>query len=425
MAQIDVLVVGGGGREHALVWKIAQSALVGRVYCAPGNGGTAFESKTENVAIGVDEFDKLSQFAVQKNIGLVVIGPDNPLADGIVDHMHEHGLKVFGPEKQAAKLEASKSHAKEKMTELGIPTARFGVFKDKVNALEFAKANDWARVVKEDGLALGKGVIICDTIEEVEAALDRMFSQSQGDNIVVVEEKLVGEELSLFLILDGKNSMILAASQDHKRRLDGDQGPNTGGMGAYSPVPLYEANKRVIDEQVVSPIAKALADGRLNYKGVLFIGIMMANGIPYVLEFNARFGDPETQAILPRMKSDIVPMLLASTDSTLLEVELDWDSRFSCCVVACADNYPDGSSRGKTITIGTLPAGTHLFQAGTVVKDGIVTTNGGRVLSVVALDDDPQLAQEKAYQALLNVSFDGMDYRKDIAWRVATKCHSR
>ncbi len=424
MAQIDVLVIGGGGREHALVWKIAQSDRVGRVYCAPGNGGTAFESKTENVAIGVGEFEKLSQFAMEKKCELVVIGPDNPLADGIVDHMEQRGLKVFGPRKQSARLEASKSHAKEKMTELGIPTARFEVFKDKLKALEFAKTNDWARVVKDDGLALGKGVVVCDTASEVEAALERMLTP-QGDSVVIVEEKLVGEELSLFLIIDGKNSLTLAASQDHKRRLDGDKGPNTGGMGAYSPVPLYEANKKAIDEKVVGPIVKALADGRLNYKGVLFIGIMMADDIPYVLEFNARFGDPETQAILPRLKSDIVPLLLASVEGTLPSVSLEWDSRFSCCVVACADDYPEGSSKGKPITIGTLPPDTYLFQAGTAVNNEVVTTNGGRVLSIVALDDDPQLAQEKAYQALRNVSFEGMDYRKDIAWRVATKCHSR
>ncbi|MBX9667382.1 MAG: phosphoribosylamine--glycine ligase [Candidatus Obscuribacterales bacterium] len=424
MAQIDVLVVGSGGREHALVWKIAQSDRVGRVYCAPGNGGTAFESKTENVAIGVGEFEKLSQFAIEKKCGLVVIGPDNPLADGIVDHMEQHGLKVFGPRKESARLEASKSHAKEKMTELGIPTARFEAFKDKLKALEFAKANEWARVVKDDGLALGKGVVVCDTASEVEAALERMLTP-QADSLVVVEEKLVGEELSLFLIIDGKDSLTLAASQDHKRRLDGDKGPNTGGMGAYSPVPLYEANKKAIDEKVVAPIVNALADGRLKYKGVLFIGIMMADGIPYVLEFNARFGDPETQAILPRLKSDIVPLLLASVEGTLPSVSLEWDSRFSCCVVACADNYPEGSSKGKPITIGTLPSDTYLFQAGTAVNNEVVTTNGGRVLSIVALDDDPQLAQAKAYQALRNVSFEGMDYRKDIAWRVATKCHSR
>lgn len=425
MAQLDVLVVGSGGREHALVWKIGKSPLVGRVYCAPGNGGTASESKSENVDIAVGEFDKLSQFALERKVGLVVIGPDNPLADGIVDHMHAHGLKVFGPDKQAAKLEASKSYAKQKITELGIPTARFGVFKNKAEALQFASSNDWARVVKEDGLALGKGVVVCDSIEEVEQALERMFPQSQDNNIVVVEEKLAGEELSLFLVLDGKNSLTLAASQDHKRRLDGDKGPNTGGMGAYSPVPLYETNKQVIDEKVVHPIVEALVDGRLNYKGVLFIGIMMANGVPYVLEFNARFGDPETQALLPRLKSDIVPLLLASVEGTLPTVKLEWDSRFSCCVVACADIYPEGSSKGKPITLGPLPEDTHLFQAGTTVKDGVITTNGGRVLSVVALDDEPQLAQEKAYQALRTVSFDGMDYRKDIAWRVATKCHSR
>lgn len=431
MSKMDVLVVGGGGREHALVWKIAQSPLVEKVYCAPGNGGTANEEKTINVPIGVDKFEELSKFALEKKIGLVVIGPDNPLADGIVDHLEAKGLKVFGPDKAGARLESSKSHAKKVMMELGIPTARFDVFQDKSSASKFAKENDWARVVKEDGLALGKGVVVCDTIEEVDDALTKMFgagSQSSSPavkNTVVLEDRLQGEELSLFLLSDGKNTLTLTACQDHKRRFDGDVGPNTGGMGAYSPVPLYERYKAVIEKQVVEPIQTALRDGRLKYKGVLFIGILMQDDIPYVLEFNARFGDPETQALMPRLKSDIVPALVASAEGTLDKIKLDWDQRFSCCVVACAEKYPESSSKGEKINIGEVPADTYVFHAGTAIVNDVVTTNGGRVLAVVALHDDPEQAQQRAYQALKNVSFNGIDYRKDIAWRVASKCHSR
>ncbi len=432
MSKMDVLVVGGGGREHALVWKIAQSPLVEKVYCAPGNGGTAKEKKTTNVPIGVDKFEELSKFALENGVGLVVIGPDNPLADGIVDHMEAKGLKVFGPDKAGARLESSKSHAKTVMMELGIPTAKFGVFQDKASAIKFAMENDWARVVKEDGLALGKGVIVCDTIQEVDDALIKMFggdgstgASSPAKNTVVVEDRLQGEELSLFLLCDGKNTLKLAACQDHKRRFDGDVGPNTGGMGAYSPVPLYEKYEAVIEKQVVEPIQAALKDGRLKYKGVLFIGILMQDDIPYVLEFNARFGDPETQALMPRLKSDIVPALEASADGTLNSIKLEWDPRFSCCVVACADKYPESSSKGEQIIVGEVPENTVVFHAGTTIANDVVTTNGGRVLAVVAMHDQPEQAQQSAYQALKNVSFNGMDYRKDIAWRVASKCHSR
>ena len=421
---MDVLVVGSGGREHALVWKIAQSSLVERVYCAPGNGGTAGECKTINVPISSDRFEELTQFATQKKIEFVVIGPDNPLADGIVDYMTERGLKVFGPKKAGAKLESSKSHAKKMMTELGIPTARYGVFEDKESALKFARENDWARVVKEDGLALGKGVYVCDELSEVEASLEKLYGINQNA-VILLEERLKGEELSLFLLCDGKRTLTFADCQDHKRRFDGDKGPNTGGMGAYSPVPLYEKNKHTIDEKVVRPISNALADGRLDYKGVLFIGIMMQDGVPYVLEFNARFGDPETQAMMPRLKSDLLPAMIACAEGKLDTITLEWDERFSCCVVACAENYPESSSKGEEILLRGVPDDAHVFQAGTAMVNDTLTTNGGRVLAVVTLNEQPSLAREAAYSALKSVSFKGMDYRKDIAWRVADQCHSK
>lgn len=421
---MDVLVVGGGGREHALVWKIAQSPLVERVYCAPGNGGTAGEEKTINVPISVDRFEELTQFATQKKIDFVVIGPDNPLADGIVDFMTERSLKVFGPKKAAAKLESSKSHAKKMMTELGIPTARFEVFDNKEAAIIFARENDWARVVKEDGLALGKGVYVCDELSEVEGALEKLYGLNPNA-VILLEERLQGEELSLFLLCDGKRTLTFADCQDHKRRFDGDKGPNTGGMGAYSPVPLYKSNKQIIDEKVVAPISEALADGRLDYKGVLFIGILMQDGTPYVLEFNARFGDPETQAMMPRLKSDLLPALIACAEGKLDSVSLEWDDRFSCCVVACAENYPESSSKGEEVLLRAVPDDARVFQAGTAMVNDTLTTNGGRVLAVVTLNDQPSLAKEAAYEALKNISFKGMDYRNDIAWRVADKCHSK
>lgn len=424
MEKMNILVVGSGGREHALVWKIAQSPLVERVYCAPGNGGTAGEGRTVNVPIAVDKFEDLTKFAKQKNIEFVVIGPDNPLADGIVDYMEERGLKVFGPKKEGAKLESSKSHAKKMMTALGIPTARYEVFQNREDALKFAKENSWARVVKEDGLALGKGVIVCDQIDEVESTLNKLYDLNSS-SVILLEDRLNGEELSLFLLCDGKSVLNFAASQDHKRRFDQDRGPNTGGMGAYSPVPLYEKHKAVIEERVVVPIRKALAESRLDYKGVLFIGIMMQDDIPYVLEFNARFGDPETQAMLPRLKSDLLPALFACAEGHLERIELEWDPRFSCCVVACADTYPESSSKGEEIAIGAIADNACVFQAGTTMVNDTLVTNGGRVLAAVGLHEEPALAKQAAYDALKNVSFKGMDYRKDIAWRVAEQCHSR
>lgn len=426
--KMKVLIVGGGGREHALAWKIAQSPLVEQVFCAPGNGGTALEAKCSNVDLSVMDFEGLVDFARSAAVSLTVIGPDNPLADGIVDQLESHGLAVFGPRRESAKLESSKSYAKEIMVKLGIPTARYETFTNKADALAFAKANDWARIVKVDGLALGKGVFVCDEVADVEQALAEIFDGGQfGDaaSIVLLEERLKGEELSFFLLCDGKTVLTLAPSQDHKRRFDGDRGPNTGGMGAYSPVPLCETMSEEIERRISVPLKEALKSGKLQYKGVLFIGLMVDDGTPYVLEFNARFGDPETQAILPRLKSDIVPALIACTNGTLDSITLDWDKRYSCCVVAAADVYPGGSSRGEKITFGQLPADSFVFHAGTRTEGDTVVTNGGRVLSAIGLAKEAQEARDRAYEALASVKFKGMDYRKDIAGRVITQCHSR
>lgn len=427
MKNLKVMVIGGGGREHALAWKIAASPLVDRVFCAPGNGGTGLEPNVENLPISVEAFQDLADAAEKKEIDLVVVGPDNPLADGIVDFLESKGLKVFGPTREQARLESSKSHAKAVMKSLGIPTASAEVFDDKESALEYARKNARARVVKADGLAYGKGVFVCSEICEVEEALNQCFFEKtfgESGNKVIIEDRLEGEELSIFLLSDGKNLLTLAPSQDHKRRYEKDSGPNTGGMGAYSPVPLYENQKEKINKSIIQPLADALKEGRFSYKGVLFIGILVDNDIPYVLEFNARFGDPEAQTILPRLKSDIVPALIACTEGTLDQISLDWEDSFSLCVVACGDSYPQTSSRDKEIAIGQLSEEAKLFHAGTKKTSDKLLTNGGRVLAVVGTGDSFETASESAYRNIEKVNFEGMDYRKDIGWRVRSKCQS-
>jgi phosphoribosylamine--glycine ligase len=416
---MKILVVGNGGREHALCWKLAQSQSVSKIFCAPGNGGTAQEQKTKNLNIGVNDFDSLSEFANTNEIDLIVIGPDNPLADGITDYLEKSGHTVFGPTKEQAKLEWSKVHAKETMRRLSLPTADFEVFDNKEKALEYAKSNDLARVVKVDGLALGKGVMVCDSIDDVEQALASIFDRKAfGDagQKIIIEQKLTGEELSILCLCDGKTLKAMPACQDHKRRFDGDKGPNTGGMGAYTPVPLYDKYKKQIDEQVLAPINRALSEGTLSFKGVLFIGILIADDIPYLLEFNARFGDPETQAVLPRLKSCLAKALKACTDGTLDKINLEWDDGASLCVVAVGKAYPESSSKGEKITVGDLQNKdkVQLFHAGTIFKDNTVTTNGGRVMGMTGLGKNLSEASSNAYKALESVSFKDMDYRKDI-----------
>ncbi|HEY9676892.1 MAG TPA: phosphoribosylamine--glycine ligase [Drouetiella sp.] len=426
-----VLVIGGGGREHAICWKLAQSKLCDKVYCAPGNGGTALEGKVENVPIAVNEFDKLAQFAVDNKIDLVVVGPDNPLADGIVDRLEKSNLVVFGPTKDQSKLEWSKAHAKQVMDNLAIPTPRYVIARSYEDAKKSALEHDWARVVKVDGLALGKGVFVCDSQEEVLQALAEIFeNQTFGDagRVVLLEEKIDGEELSLLMLCDGKHLVEMPACQDHKRRFDDDKGPNTGGMGAYSPVDLYDRHKAEIQAKIFRPLQKALAENKLSFKGVLYAGIIVSKAGPQVLEFNARFGDPETQALLPRMKSDLLVALFACATGELDQVEIEWVPESSCCVVAVGDKYPASSSKGETITFDEQLANNatepYLFHAGTKHGNGGVITDGGRVLSVVALAPTMEDAAKKCYEGLNQVSFKGMEFRKDIARRAFKQCHS-
>ncbi len=433
--KLKVLVVGGGGREHAICWKLAQSPSVLQIYCAPGNGGTAQEAKTKNVEIAVMDFAGLGAFCKKESVDLVVVGPDDPLAAGLVDHLEAEGLRVFGPRKELAQLEASKAFAKHFMVEHKMPTARFIVAENHQDAVDAVQEHPWARVIKADGLALGKGVFVCDGEEQAIDAVNAIFRERKfGDagNRVVLEERISGEEMSLLLFCDGKRFLPMPALQDHKRRFDGDLGPNTGGMGAYSPVELYRRCHQEIDEQVLEPLRKALKLPAFNYKGVLFIGLMVASRKvddrriyqPYVLEFNARFGDPETQAILPLMESDLLDVLLACTTGKLNEVELQWSSQASCCVVAAAESYPESSSRGEKITISTLPADATVFHAGTKIEDGKLVTNGGRILAVTAVAGTLDAAVSCAYCALHKVSFDSIAYRKDIAKRSGAACLS-
>jgi phosphoribosylamine---glycine ligase len=431
---VKVLVVGSGGREHAICWKLAASPLVSRLYCAPGNGGTASLQKTENVDLKVSDFKGIADFAQQCAIDLVVIGPDNPLADGIVDYLQERGLRVFGPRKNAALLEASKAFAKDFMKEHGVPTAPYLVADDYDSAVSLLPNNPWIKVVKADGLALGKGVFVCDTEADVKSALNAIFKEQrfgQAGSKVVLEERLTGEEISLLFFCDGKELAPMPTCQDHKRRFDGDRGPNTGGMGVYSPVPLYGKCKDEIETQVVQPLRKAFAQGGIHFQGVLYVGLLIviektADGRtvykPNVLEFNARFGDPETQVILPLLQSDLLPILWSCTDGSLGQCNIDWLDQSACCVVACADNYPEGSSSGKKIELGIPPSGVQVFHAGTKLQSGELVTAGGRVLAVTSVASTFESAVNLAYSGIKTISFEGVDYRTDIGRRAVGAC---
>lgn len=433
-SKLDVLVIGSGGREHALCWKLAQSAKLGRLYCAPGNGGTALLERTSNVDLKVSDFTGISEFAKSNNIQLIVVGPDNPLADGIVDFLQAQGLRAFGPTQNAARLESSKAFAKEFMKQHGLPTAKFLVAEDYDTALRLVRENQWARVVKADGLALGKGVFVCDTEQEVIAALDGMFRERRfGDAAqkVVLEERLQGEEISLLFFCDGKSISAMPSCQDHKRRYDGDQGPNTGGMGVYSPVPLYMECKREIERDIIEPLQNIFAQSRFDFKGVLYAGLLVVKDTdsdgnvsfkPNILEFNARFGDPETQVLMPLLESDLLDILWSCTEQKLATTSPRWKNSAACCVVACADTYPESSSSGKEIALGQMPDEACVFHAGTKRDGNKLLTAGGRVLAVTSLGATADEAVNSAYEAITSVRFEGMDYRKDIGRRKLATC---
>lgn len=418
-----VLVLGGGGREHALVWKIAQSPKVDRIYCIPGNAGIEELAICRKMDIRSD-FRKIASFIMEEGVDLVVIGPESPLIAGIVDFLKDEGIRVFGPSKDGARLEGSKAFAKEFMREFGIPTPDFEIFSDPNEAERYIKDKGVPIVVKADGEAAGKGSIVARTLEEALGAIndimvERIFGPS-GDK-VVIEEYLEGEEASMIALCDGENLLPLAPSQDHKRAYDGDLGPNTGGMGAYSPVPAIspELEKEII-ERIMIPTVRGMDRIGKRFVGVLYCGLMITDKGPMVLEFNVRFGDPETQAVLPRMKSDLVEIVEACIDGKLRDKRIEWDERAAVCVVLASGGYPGSYEVGKRI-YGIEDASAMedviVFHAGTSRKDGEIVTSGGRVLGVVGIGDDIPSAIGRSYEAVERISFEGMHYRKDIGFR--------
>jgi phosphoribosylamine--glycine ligase len=418
---MKILVIGGGGREHALAWKIAQNKEVSRVYVAPGNAGTATDPDMVNVPIS--SVADLVKFAQDEHIHLTIVGPEAPLAAGVVDAFHAANLKIFGPTRLAAQLEGSKDFAKAFMVRHHIPTAAYATFTDATEAHDYVKQQGAPIVIKADGLAAGKGVVVAMSDDEAHAAIDAMLSDNKLGSAgarVVIEEFLTGEEASFIVMVDGKNILALATSQDHKRLLDGDHGPNTGGMGAYSPAPVVtpEIHAKVMRE-IIRPTVEGMAKDGIPYTGFLYAGLMISpDGGVKTLEFNCRMGDPETQPIMMRLKSDFVTLAEHAVNGTLDQVEALWDRRTALGVVMASANYPDTPRLGDEIT--GLPkhlVDAHVFHAGTVLKDGKVFTSGGRVLCVTALGETVKFAQQQAYKTIDEIQFNGVQYRTDIGYR--------
>ena len=418
---MKILVIGSGGREHALAWKMAQSKRIQIVLVAPGNGGTALDPRLKNIFI--TDPVQLADFAQQEQIALTVVGPEAPLAAGIVDVFRERGLKIFGPTQKAAQLESSKDFAKAFMHRHGIPTASYQSFSDATAAHQYIDEQGAPIVIKADGLAAGKGVVVAMTLEEAHAAVDMMLSDNRFGDAgarVVIEEFLEGEEASFIVMVDGKHILPLATSQDHKRLLDKDEGPNTGGMGAYSPAPIVtpQLHARVMRE-IIQPTVQGMAKDGIPYTGFLYAGLMIdAHGNPKTLEFNCRMGDPETQPIMARLKTDLVYVMEHAVDGKLDQIELDWDRRTALGVVMAAAGYPESPKKGDVISgIPEEAADSMTFHAGTVLENGELKTSGGRVLCVVGLGDTVRVAHKHAYEAVDQIHFDGMQFRRDIGWR--------
>lgn len=416
---MKVLVIGSGGREHALVWKISKSPMVSKIYCAPGNAGISRQA--ELVKLSSNDLDGILEFALREKIDLTVVGPEEPLTKGIVDLFESKGLTIFGPNKRAAEIEGSKVFAKEMMKKYHIPTASYEVFEDKDEAINYIRLKGVPIVVKAEGLAAGKGVIVCRKEEEAISAINHiMVDRVFGDagNRIIIEECLYGEEASFLALTDGKSILPLASSQDHKPVFDDDKGPNTGGMGAYSPAPVItpEIHERVIEE-ILKPIIYGMSEEGRPYKGCLYAGLMIQDGRPKVLEFNARFGDPETQPILMRLKDDLVPLLFACIKGGISNYEIEWDERPSVCVVMASKGYPGQYEKGKVISglddVLSMKD-IFVFHAGTAIKDDHIITNGGRVLGVTGLGKDIKDAIERTYEAVRRISWEGVHYRTDI-----------
>jgi phosphoribosylamine--glycine ligase len=415
-----ILVVGSGGREHALAWKLKQSPEIEQIFCAPGNAGTALIG--ENVAVTAGDLAALARFAKQNRIGLTVVGPDDPLAAGIADLFQGQGLRIFGPGKSAARLESSKIFAKTLMRTAGIPTATAEVFTYSEEALGHCETASYPLVIKADGLALGKGVIIAQDRAAARSAIDAMMNRArfgEAGRRVVIEQFLRGTECSLHALVDGSHYRLLATARDHKRAFDGDQGPNTGGMGAVSPANNWSATlEQQFDLQVMRPLLGALREHHVEFRGLLFPGLMITSEGARVLEFNCRFGDPETQAILPRLKSDLLPLLQATIDGNIADQQIVWDERPSVTIVLASGGYPDKYETGKPI-MGLAEAAAledvQIFHAGTRQTGNVIATSGGRVLAVTALGTTVEEARDQAYKAVSCIHFEGCHYRRDIA----------
>ena len=427
---MKVLVIGGGGREHAMAWKLLQSPKVTKVYVAPGNGGTALSPKLENVSIS--DMAKLREWAQTEKIGLTVVGPEAPLAAGVVDEFRAHGLRIFGPTKAAAQLESSKAFSKAFMRRHGIPTADYDTFTDPVAAHAYVERIGAPIVIKADGLAAGKGVVVATTLQEAHDAVDFMLvdnkygvvhnagADGQSQPRVVIEEFLTGEEASFIVLCDGKDVLALATSQDHKRLKDSDEGPNTGGMGAYSPAPVVTADVHArAMREIILPTIRGMEKDGIPYTGFLYAGLMIdAKGHPKTLEFNCRMGDPETQPILMRLKSDFSDVMVAAADGKLEQIELEWDRRTALGVVMAAHGYPENPRKGDVITgLPTEADDAMVFHAGTQLHDGMVSVTGGRVLCVTVLADSVKQAQQRVYDVARGIHFDGAQYRRDIGFR--------
>lgn len=418
---MNVLIVGSGGREHALAWKVAQSDLVGQVFVAPGNAGTAQESKVTNIAIGVDDIDSLVDFAKTTPIDLTIVGPEKPLVLGLVDAFEKNGLPIFGPNQACAQLEGSKAFSKDFLTRHKIPTASYATFTDAESALNYLKNQNYPCVIKADGLAAGKGVIIAESFDEGFQAINDMFSSQrfgQAGSKVVIESFISGEELSYIIMVDGSDFLPMASSQDHKARDNGDKGPNTGGMGAYSPAPLLtsELEERIL-ETVIHPTIQGLKADGLHYRGFLYVGLMIdQQGNPQVLEFNCRFGDPETQPIMLRLNSDLAYLCLSATNGLLNQQQVDWLPEAALGVVLAAGGYPNDYNKGDIIRglESVSKDEAKVFHAGTATKSKEFVTDGGRVLCVTALGENIKAAQEKAYSAVDKISWPNVYYRDDI-----------
>jgi len=418
--KMKVLVIGSGGREHTLVWKITQSPKVSQIYCAPGNAGISKLAQCIN--IDADNIEKLANFAKKEKIDLTVVGPELPLSRGIVNEFSEQGLRIFGPSKEATEIESSKVFSKYLMKKYNIPTANYEVFKNSEKAFNYIKQQAFPLVIKADGLAAGKGVFIVKNMVQARDALDTLMEEKkfgEAGRQVIIEEFLEGEEVSILAFSDGRNVVPMVSSQDHKKIYDNNQGPNTGGMGAYSPVPFYNPkSEEIVLQKILIPVIEGLQKESREYKGVIYAGIILTKDGPKVLEFNARFGDPETQVVLPRLKTDLIDILNAVIEETLHEINIEWEDNAAVCVVMASGGYPGKYQKGKAISglerLGKMKD-IIVFHAGTKLQDNKVITSGGRVLGITAWDETISKAKERVYKGVKEIYFEDMYYRKDIA----------